>query len=213
MKPIIYPYQYNAVKKHIFHLLNTYHSVNDLKMIKNIQEETRFLIKDHLKDAGDGLDTQIDTLMDIKLSKSQCEKVLDHLKEYVIPFTEPTQKQIEKTFRKVKKLRVPSISDGQYRESTFIGWNEISSQRKYILYYDMNDALQGFYGDLSPQTVKGFCNICNTESDVSLFLNKSKTGSDDRYTKKGDYICRDSEKCNQQISDIGRFHQFINKIF
>lgn len=69
-----------------------------------------------------------------------------------------------------------------------------------------------FYGDISHQTVKGFCAICNKESNVALFMRKIRTSSDGQYTKKGDYICYDSTKCNQQLSDITQFYRFINKI-
>lgn len=197
----------------MFYLLNTYHSVNDLNTIKAIQTETLFTIEQYFNVIDNELNAYIKTLMDIKLSKNQCEKILDHLKQHVIPFEIPSHKQVEKTFKKVKKLKQPEISKEQSLESSFIGWNEISSNRKYILYYDENEVLQGFYGDLSPQTLKGFCKICNKESEVSLFLNKNKSDSEGRYTKKGDYICRDSIRCNQQLSDITHFRNFLKNLF
>lgn len=212
MEQKIYPYQYNNIKEKVFYLLNTYHSINDMNTIKAIQSETMFAINQYFNDTDNEFDEHIKSLMDVKLSKNQCEKILDYLKQYVIPFDIPSHKQIEKVFRKVKKLKMPEISDTQSRDSTFISWNDISSNRKYIIYYDENGQLQGFYGDLSPQTVKGFCNICNKESDVSLFLNRKKSGSDGRYIKKGDYICHDSVKCNQQLSDITYFHEFLQKL-
>lgn len=44
--------------------------------------------------------------------------------------------------------------------------------------------LKGLYGEISNQVVKGFCTICNKESNVSLFMKKSKTNSDGQYVKK-----------------------------
>lgn len=209
----IYPYQYNEIKRQVYNLLNTYHSVNDLNIVKNIQAETEVLIENRFTHIDDTLRNHIQSLMDLKLSKKQCENVLAHIKTYVIPFDAPPLKQLQKTFKKVKKLKIPVVTPEVLQENTYIGWNELSSQRKYIIYYDDNHQLHGFYGDLSPQTVKGFCSICNQDSDVSLFLNKSKTGSDGRYTKKGDYICRDSIKCNSKLYDLNHFNLLLISCF
>ena len=34
----------------------------------------------------------------------------------------------------------------------------------------MKKQLKGLYGEISNQVVKGFCTICNKESNVSLFM-------------------------------------------
>lgn len=109
-------------------------------------------------------------------------------------------------------MKTPLISNEVLLESTFIGWNDVASNRKYIIYYNDFGNLDGFYGDISNQTVKGFCSICNKESRVTLFMRKTRTTSDGQYTKKGDYICFDSTVCNQQISDLSYFYHFLNKI-
>ena len=48
----------------------------------------------------------------------------------------------------------------------------------------MKKQLKGLYGEISNQVVKGFCTICNKESNVSLFMKKSKTNSDGQYVKR-----------------------------
>ncbi len=102
----------------------------------------------------------------------------------MLPFEHPSKKQVDKVFRKVKKLKTPLISNEVLLESTFIGWNDVASNRKYIIYYNDFGNLDGFYGDISNQTVKGFCSICNKESRVTLFMRKTRTTSDGQYTKK-----------------------------
>lgn len=151
-------------------------------------------------------------MMNNQLSKMQAEKILSKLQAYVLPFEHPSKKQVDKVFRKVKKLKTPLISNEVLLESTFIGWNDVASNRKYIIYYNDFGNLDGFYGDISNQTVKGFCSICNKESRVTLFMRKTRTTSDGQYTKKGDYICFDSTVCNQQISDLSYFYHFLNKM-
>ena len=94
--------------------------------------------------------------------------------------------------------------------SSFVGWNELASNRKYIIYYDEKQ-LKGLYGEISNQVVKGFCTICNKESNVSLFM-KSQNQFGWSICKKGDYICRDSIHCNKQLTDINQFYNFIDKL-
>lgn len=208
----IYPYQFNDIKVHIAHLFSAYKSVNDLNTIASIKQMTKEQIYNTFYETDETIIYAVEKLMYMQISKEQVEKVLETLQTYVIPFEQPSNKQIEKVFRKIKKLKAPFISNEVLLESTYIGWNDLASNRKFIIYYDAQGRFNGFYGDISHQTVKGFCAICNKESNVALFMRKIRTSSDGQYTKKGDYICYDSTKCNQQLSDITQFYHFINKI-
>ena len=212
MKKQLYPYQFNYIKEHVAHLINVYNSVNDLNTISSIQEATREQILNTFQKVDSHIQLEVEKLMNYQLSKMQAEKILSTLQGYVLPFEHPSKKQVDKVFRKVKKLKTPLISNEVLLESTFIGWNDVASNRKYIIYYNDFGKLDGFYGDISNQTVKGFCSICNKESRVTLFMRKTRTTSDGQYTKKGDYICFDSTVCNQQISDLSYFYHFLNKI-
>lgn len=212
MKKQLYPYQFNYIKERVAHLINVYNSVNDLNTITSIQEATREQILNTFQKVDSHIQLEVEKLMNYQLSKMQAEKILSTLQGYVLPFEHPSKKQVDKVFRKVKKLKTPLISNEVLLESTFIGWNDVASNRKYIIYYNDFGKLDGFYGDISNQTVKGFCSICNKESRVTLFMRKTRTTSDGQYTKKGDYICFDSTVCNQQISDLSYFYHFLNKI-
>lgn len=212
MEKQLYPYQFNYIKERIAHLINVYNSVNDINTIASIQETTREQILNTFQRVDPSIQLEIEKLMNYQLSKMQAEKILSTLQGYVLPFEHPSKKQVDKVFRKVKKLKTPLISNEVLLESTFIGWNDVASNKKYIIYYNDFGNLDGFYGDISNQTVKGFCSICNKESRVTLFMRKTRTTSDGQYTKKGDYICFDSTVCNQQISDLSYFYHFLNKI-
>ncbi len=172
MEKQLYPYQFNYIKERIAHLLNAYKSVNDLNTITSIKETTKEDIYQQFYQTDDTLIEVIEKLMNIRISKAQVDKILAILQTYVRPFEHPSKKQVEKTFRKIKKLKSPLISDEILLESTYIGWNDIASNRKFIIYYDEQGLLTGFYGDIANQTVKGYCAICNKESNVALFMRK-----------------------------------------
>lgn len=212
MKEQLYPYQFNYIKEQIEKLANAYKTVNDVNTIESIQGETYDLIMNQFSEIDDNIDSLINLIMDKGLSKRTIEKIIAQLQNYVIPFKEPTQKQVTKAFKKVKKLKIPHFNEEQLCKSTYLGWNDNASNRKYIVYYDIDDNVQGFYGVISNQVVKGFCTICNKESGVALFMKTTNNASEGRYTKKGDYICHDSDKCNGQLSDLEKFYHFINKL-
>lgn len=212
MEKQLYPYQFNYIKERVAHLVNAYNSVNDPNTIASIKDVTRDEILSTFNSRDTTIRSNVEKLMNVQLTKEQAQKILTTIQMYVKPFEHPSNKQVTNLFKKVKKLKTPLISDEVLQTSTYIGWNDIASNRKFIIYYDNFGKLNGVYGDISNQTVKGFCSICNKESRVALFMRKTRTGNDDQYTKKGDYICFDSTLCNHQISDLSHFHHFLNKI-
>ncbi|WP_414042980.1 FusB/FusC family EF-G-binding protein [Macrococcus sp. EM39E] len=151
-------------------------------------------------------------LDDVRLSKARATMILSEMKQFVEPFEMPSAKQMEKLFKKVKKLKIPPSDQYDLQMMSYIGWNDNAASRKYIVYKGEDSTFKSLYGELSPSKVKGFCSICQHESDVSLFLNKTKTNSDGTYTKKGDYICHDSNVCNQHLDDIEKLYSFIQKV-
>ncbi|MGK0554594.1 FusB/FusC family EF-G-binding protein [Macrococcus capreoli] len=150
-------------------------------------------------------------LDDIRLSKTRASMIISEMKQFVEPFEMPSAKQIEKLFKKVKKLKTPSSDQYDLKMMSYLGWNDSAANRKYIVYKDIDGSFNSMYGELAPTKVKGFCSICQHESDVSLFLNKTKANIDGTYTKKGDYICHDSNVCNQHLDDIEKLYRFVHK--
>lgn len=154
----------------------------------------------------------ITKLDDVRLSKSRAAMILTEMKQFVEPFEMPSSNQIEKLFKKVKKLKTPPSDQFDLQMMSYLGWNDNAANRKYIVYKETDGTFKSVYGELAPSKVKGFCSICQHESDVSLFLNKTKANSDGTYTKKGDYICHDSNVCNQHLDDIEKLYNFVQKI-
>lgn len=184
MEKQLYPYQFNYIKERVAHLVNAYNSVNDPNTIASIKDVTRDEILNTFNSRDTTIRSNVEKLMNVQLTKEQAQKILTTIQMYVKPFEHPSKKQVTNLFKKVKKLKTPLISDEVLQTSTYIGWNDIASNRKFIIYYDNFGKLNGVYGDISNQTVKGFCSICNKESRVALFMRKTRTGNDGQYTKK-----------------------------
>ncbi|TDL98677.1 hypothetical protein ERX27_02565 [Macrococcus brunensis] len=204
-------YDYIKVKNHVRQLLRIY-KTNDLRTNKAEQERLLDEIEAVFSVHDIDVKEEVMKLDDKQLSKAKAEQVLHHLKQYVEPFEMPSQNEMERLFKKVKKLKVPNPETIDTQLISYIGWNDVSAHRKFIIYKDQDEQLHGIYGELSPTKVKGFCKICNKESDVSLFLNKTKASADGTYTKKGDYICHHSEVCNDNLDDIQHLYDFVDHI-
>lgn len=206
MKEQLQPYEYWYSKQQLSELVNAYHSVNDKQVIQSLQalmkERTGELFQRH-----PDLAAYWPVLMDTNLTRKQFETVFDELKAFVVPMKQPSAKQIDKIFRKVKKMYYPPLDSLDFRTMTFLGWNDPGTNRKYLL-REKEGRLQGVYGSFRPDVQKGHCAICNQISTVGLFLATTKASADGTYTKKGNYICSNSEQCNQQVTQLETLERF-----
>jgi hypothetical protein len=207
MKPTIETYKYYFIKREAEHLLSVYSSVNDNKTVETVQALAAEKIRGLFETENEEAEAFLKLALDRTWTKAKAEQALEELKEAVIPFEQPEKKQIEKIFRKTKKLKFPNWSELDLREHTYIGWNDPGTQKKFILFYK-EKKLQGISGTISPTIIKGVCSICQKTSNVSMFLATTKASSDGTYTKRGNYICHDSDQCNKQLVQLDKFYEF-----
>jgi hypothetical protein len=211
MQPTIQPFQFNIIKEQVYVLINTYTSVNDSATVKTVQALCREKVSSLFIEEPAVVNDLMETVMDRRLTRARAEKYLDELKEAVIPFKEPSTPQVTKALRKVKKLKIPDWESLDLRNHTYVGWNDAGTQKKFILAYHDNKLI-GVHGTLSPTIIKGVCSICQNISNVSMFLATTKSGGDGTYTKKGNYICHDSEICNHQLTQPDYLEAFMENV-
>lgn len=89
------------------------------------------------------------------------------MKVFVIPMDAPSTKQIEKSFRKVKKMQYPELPVLDFRELSYLGWNDSGTNRKYLV-RKIDSRFTGVYGSFSTDVQKGHCAICNQISTVAF---------------------------------------------
>lgn len=206
---MLQPYQYNEVKQEITNLINIYKTVNDKQVVKTSQAMVTLKIEPIL---GKALHESIyDEYMDVKLTNARAVKIYEKLREQIVPFPTVSAKQIEKSFKKVKKLKYPKLEEYDLKETSYLAWDDIGTQRKYItLFYE--EKLVGIYGVMSPQVIKNVCSICNHIGNVAMFLSTTKSSGDGTYTKKGNYVCTDSQACNQQLTSLDSLYDFYHTL-
>ncbi|MDR0846162.1 MAG: FusB/FusC family EF-G-binding protein [Lactobacillales bacterium] len=204
------PHEYWHLRNQCTLLVNAYHSVNDKRVHESLQVQTGENVRQLIPSNVYAEEALLYT-MNKELSRARLANYFDGLLEHVEPFEKPSRKQLEKTFRKVKKLNEPEWDLTDLRENTYYGWNDAGSGRKYIL-ARREGKLEGVYGTLATEVINGACAICKQIDGVSMFLATVKSGAEGTYTKRGNYICRDSQKCNQHLYSLDSLNEFLDNL-
>ena len=207
---VLAPYEYWYCKQQVSELVSAYHSVNDKQTIVTLQtliqgRTEEFFGRDPL------LAAYWEQFLDTGLTRDKFEKLFEEMKRFVTPMDVPSTKQIEKSFRKVKKMQYPELETKDFRDLSYLGWNDSGTNRKYLL-RKIDGRFVGAYGSFSTDVQKGHCAICNQISTVAFFLATTKSAGDGTYTKKGNYICTDSDQCNRQLTQIETLERFWNTV-
>ncbi|MEG2708860.1 MAG: elongation factor G-binding protein, partial [Vagococcus sp.] len=168
---MIQPYEFNDVKKQITQLIDIYKTVNDKDTIMTSQAITTNHI---LPILGEELHESIRVAyLDVRLTNQKALPIFERIKEEVIPFKNVSDKQIEKSFKKVKKLKFPQLADYDLKETNYLAWDDIGTQRKYLSFYS-EDKLVSVYGVMSNDVIKNVCAICQKIDNVALFMATTK---------------------------------------
>ncbi|RKD69739.1 treble-clef zinc-finger protein [Sinobaca qinghaiensis] len=138
------------------------------------------------------------------------ERYLFEGREYVIPFPELSDSDIRALFPKAKKINIPELKKADAKRMTYMSWNDIRSERKYII-FPHRRGMTGWSGSFKPMARKGICAVCHGHTNIGLFMAVVKSGRE-TYTSRGNYICQSSETCNDTISSLQHINDFIETL-
>ena len=155
------------------------------------------------------------SLLDISKLKmdNDYEHFIQQLTDYLIPFPVISEQKIKKLFPKVKKLKMPNLSNVDLSQLTYLSWQDIRANKKFIV-YEIDGKLVGIEGEMAPTSKKNLCSFCNSFSEVSYFSTKTKAkkaNNPDYYKSIGNLICTDSNECNKQITNIEYLRSFLKE--
>ncbi|WP_047980244.1 FusB/FusC family EF-G-binding protein [Ornithinibacillus contaminans] len=209
MEAFIHVDQFNFIKRQVLDIVNAHVTSNDKGVVHTFislaVERVDALFPEMIAEQK-----QLLTPIPLIDDKEKAEKFFADIKPYVIPF-HVTEQGIKKLFPKVKKLKVPELEKLDLQEICYLSWIDYSMNKKFIITRS-NGKLVGVHGTFDPIKQKGICAICNGHEEVGLFLTEKKGQVLGTYTKKGNYICRDSDVCNQNITAIEHLHDFVSRL-
>lgn len=209
IQPFLSVANYHLIEQQMNKIINAYNTTKD----KNVILAVKGLVETELSHNIE-LDLnqlkQVEQLYNIK-DHTQGEVYLESLKPYVIPFREVTVSNLKSLFKKEKKLKLPNLESKDFQHVCYLAWDDVSTHRKYVV-LEQQGKLRAIKGNIDTNVIKGVCAICNRHSDVSLFTTKVKGQVTDTFTKYSNYICTDSESCNNNVIDLQRLNEFFDRV-
>ncbi|MFC9775230.1 FusB/FusC family EF-G-binding protein [Paenibacillus chitinolyticus] len=213
IQPFIRNHQYNVIKKQSLLLQKTHETVSDPKVVESVKSSAPFKLLEAFPEA-DGLQKQLLEKISGLRTAEEFKHYPESLESYLAPFPALTAKQLAKLFPKNKKLKIPDLSEIDYRYVTYLGWTDIATNKLFLV-YQLNGKLIGIEGRYTPAN-KGVCFLCNKHEEVALFTAVTKSrpakASSDYYKAIGNYLCVDSTVCNQNITNVTALDKFVREV-
>ncbi|UOQ45978.1 FusB/FusC family EF-G-binding protein [Halobacillus salinarum] len=198
--------QYNLIKAQAHRLIRSHSSVND----SSVMEAVKSVSLEKVLQSFSSLSPEEKELIDhISVIEDQEDAILllSRLKQYVIEFPDLTENHLKKLFPKVKKLQHPDLDEIDKKATSYLGWNDYGSNRKYLV-VPFQGELIGLKGTFTQSNTKGICTICSEQEKVGMFTT-TVMNSAQSVVRRGNYICQDSELCNQNLTDLTNLHHFV----
>ncbi|RWZ60175.1 elongation factor G-binding protein [Halobacillus fulvus] len=209
MDPFIRSDQYHFIQHQTEAVLNSYLTTNDHAVTSAIQS----IVQEKVVDAFHHLnEEQLQMVQQVNQVKDEEDAIffLSRIKQYVFGFPELTESEVKALFPKVKKMRVPNLKNMDWTNLSYLGWNEPGAQKKYLVVKD-SDQLIGLFGEFIPSRRPGMCTICREYEDVGTFTTTKKSQEGNEVISRGNYICQNSETCNQNIKSLKHLNHFISR--
>ncbi|MFC5541639.1 FusB/FusC family EF-G-binding protein [Ureibacillus thermophilus] len=205
LKPFIRNDQFNFIKFELKNIISAHLSVKDKETLDALKLYAFDKIQNLFPDLNEEQSERLYKIIDIE-EETQAKHFLHELKQYVIPFANLTENAIRKLFPKIGKLKVPPLVEMDCREISYLGWNDVGLGRKFLV-VEYDGKLMGIEGTFK-ESHKGICSICNRLEEIGLFVANVKSGKES-YVNRGNYICKNSVKCNQNITSLDKLNSFI----
>lgn len=180
---------------------------------KNVILAVRGVVKSELIDSftwSDEEEKVVQPLIEIE-SRTEGEAFLEQLKSYIIPFKAVGADKLKSLFKKEKKLKLPNLEDITFQQISYLAWDDPGKLRRYMV-IEQNKGFKALKGTFTHQATKGICALCNQHSDVVRLTTSVKGEVPGTFTKHYNYICADSQLCNQHVTDIKKVKAFFDRV-
>lgn len=180
---------------------------------KNILDAVISLANTKILELFPDKSTDITEMLDLSKLKTdrEYEEYVQYLEECLLPFPQITENQLKKLFPKQKKLKLPDLSNIDHNKLTYLSWNDLRSNKKFII-YEMEEKMVGIVCQLAPTSTKNICSFCNNIGEVAYFSTVTKAkkmNNPDYYKSIGNLICVDSSECNKKITNVEYIEAFL----
>ncbi|MFD1674956.1 FusB/FusC family EF-G-binding protein [Alicyclobacillus fodiniaquatilis] len=212
MEQFIRPYQFNIVKNELARLLQVVYFVGDYR----VYATTKLMVVDKIMSLFPDISSDQASLFkgieDIKGQK-ELNACLDHLKPYVIPFPRLTLDEVKKLFKKDKRFSPPDLGQIEWTHLIYLGWRDVKTHSIYFVYPYLGEMVGVKSKYLAcDDTKQGTCSLCHGAlkgSEVGLLVARTRSAA---YKSVGNYMCLDSNACNQRLKAVEPLESFLTKV-
>lgn len=201
--------QFNFIRNQAKILVNGKATSNDREVVDVLRHLAQEKVSDLFPAATEEQAALLQRLTDIA-DQAQVDAYLEQLEHYLVPFKQVSPAGLKKLFPKAKKLKGPKLESLDFTRTSYLGWIE-SSNAMYLV-TEQDGQLQGIHGSFTRSSKQGICTVCNCHSEVGMFIAKMKGSTQDQFIKRGNYICQDSETCNERIDTLERLDEFVGRL-
>lgn len=212
LTPFMENHEYNLIKRLLGRLEYNIKTTADQKVISAIRHTTWTRVIEMFPAATEDQKRFFDRIPTLNRAE-EFHAYLSELEQYVTAFPQVTEQQLKKLYPKVKKLKLPLLAELDFRFLTYIGWTDISTNKLFIV-YNLDGKMTGIEGRFTPTNKKGVCCLCNKHEEVAFVTaqTKAKGSALDHFGRVGNYMCIDSAKCNQNITDVSQLERFMKDV-
>ncbi|WP_240375941.1 FusB/FusC family EF-G-binding protein [Bacillus piscicola] len=212
-RPFIRNHQLNVIKKEGRNIQHCFQDIQDSNVVQAVKGKSADRILQAFPPLTRKEKSIIQAVSDVKTS-IEIEAFIGSVYSYIKSFPPVTRERLKELFSHERRLRIPEFSLSELERRSYLGWNDPGKQKKYIV-YAFGDELVGVSGHYSKRAQRDYCCFCQELAPVSLVTFQTNDVSDsnpDYYRSIGQYICVDSEVCNQNITDVHALETFIRRV-
>lgn len=215
MEAFIKKQQFNFIRKCLFDLNNAFRNCIDA----NIVETSKAYIQSKIYDLFTDLNDEQKSILDISniTDPLQIDGYIKDLNQYVYGMPTITATQINKIFKKEKKLKLPDLTNVDSK-IVYLGWID-EAIRKLLIIYNLDGKFVGMACRLpsSNSNNTNICTLCNhagPESEVAFVSPICKTSNPglDSYKSIGFHVCLDSKACNDRIVSTEKLENLLMEV-
>ncbi|ANS73771.1 elongation factor G-binding protein [Paenibacillus yonginensis] len=212
LTPFMENHEFNLIKRLLGRLEYNIKTTADQKVISAIRHTTWTRVMEMFPAMTEEQKRFFDRIPTLNRAE-EFHAYLSELESCVTAFPQVTEQQLKKLYPKIKKLKLPPLSELDFRFLTYIGWADISTNKLFIV-YNLDGKMTGIEGRFTPTNKKGVCCLCNKHEEVAFVTaqTKAKGPALDHFGRVGNYMCIDSAKCNQNITDVSQLERFMKDV-
>jgi hypothetical protein len=134
-EPFIRNDQYNFIRNQADSVLRALRSVGDPKILESVRFGAQAKVEELFPDVKDNRKALLESIADLKTA-DDFHNYLQALEPYRAGFPPITGKQIQKLFPKNKKLKLPDLTQTDFRRVSYLSWTDISTNKMFIVYHN-----------------------------------------------------------------------------